>query len=312
MNKDSRIFIADKTRLEGQSLIHYLKDRGYTNIITTEIDLTGQSAVRNLFFTEKPEYVFLAAGRMGGIIANQTYPAEFIYSNLQIQNNVIHFAWQSQVKKLIFLASSCVYPRVCPQPMKEEYLLTGPLEPTSEPYAIAKIAGMRMCQSYNRQYHTNFVSVIPDNLYGPHDDFNPETAHVLASLIHKFHDAKTKEKSSITLWGSGTPRRGFMYIDDLADACVFLMDNYNSSEIINIGYGEDMMIKDLALLVKDIVGFSGDVVFDKTKPDGTIRKLLDTDRLSQLGWQPKVSLEEGIRKTYQWYRNQCISEDIQK
>lgn len=310
MNKEAKIFVAGNTGMVSSSLVRYLKSEGYINLITPELDLTSQSEVEKFFFTESPAYVILAGGKAGGIVANQKYPAEFSYNNLQIQNNVIHSAWKAEVEKLIFLASSCIYPKVCPQPMREDYLLTGPLEPTSEPYAIAKIAGIKMCQSYNRQYHTNFISVVPDNLYGPNDDFDPETSHVLAALLYKFHLAKVEGKSSITVWGTGKPRRGFLYVDDLADACIFLMDNYNDSEIINVGYGEDLLIKDLALLIRDVVGVEAEVIFDSSKPDGAPRKLLDTTKIKKMGWSPKVSLEEGIRRTYDWYKEQMATETI--
>jgi len=310
MNKEAKIFIAGHTGMVGSSLVRYLKGEGYINLITPELELTNQSEVEKFFLAESPDYVILAGGKAGGIVANQKYPAEFSYNNLQIQNNVIHSAWKAEVEKLLFLASSCIYPKICPQPMREDYLLTGSLEPTSEPYAIAKIAGIKMCQSYNRQYHTDFISVVPDNLYGPNDDFDPETSHVLAALLHKFHMAKVEGKSSVTVWGTGKPRRGFLYVDDLADACIFLMNNYNDSEIINVGYGEDLLIKDLALLIRDVVGLEADVIFDSSKPDGAPRKLLDTGKIKKMGWTPKVSLEEGIRRTYDWYKEQVATETI--
>ena len=310
MNKDAKIFIAAHTGMVGSSLVHYFKDEGYVNLITPELELTDQSEVDKFFLAEPMDYVILAAGKAGGIVANQKYPAEFSYNNLQIQNNVIHSAWKAGVEKLLLLASSCIYPKICPQPMREEYLLTGSLEPTSEPYAIAKLAGIKMCQSYNRQYHTNFISVVPDNLYGPNDDFDPETSHVLAALLHKFHMAKVEGKSSVTVWGTGKPRRGFLYVDDLADACIFLMNNYHDSEIINVGYGEDLLIKDLALLIRDVVGLEAEVVFDSSKPDGALRKLLDTTKIKKMGWTPKVSLEEGVRRTYDWYKEQVATKKV--
>jgi len=298
-----------------------------------------QTEVEAFFKSEKPEYVFLAAARVGGIVANTTYPAEFIYENLVVESNVIHNAFKAGVKKLLFLGSSCIYPRDCPQPMKEEYLLSGKLEPTNEPYAIAKIAGIKMCQSYNRQYGTRFISVMPANLYGPGDNFDLETSHVLPALIRKFHEAKTSDESRVTsdkrpndgtkdaastlkrsapltsserserfspgsfvtLWGTGMPRREFLYVDDLADACVFLMNHYEESEIINIGVGKDIPISELAELIKEIVGFKGAIRYDRSKPDGTLRKLLDVSKLKALGWQPKISLREGIGMTYRWY-----------
>jgi len=266
-----------------------------------ELDLTRQRDVEDFFDKERPEYVFLAAARVGGILANSTYPADFIYSNIVVQSNVIHSSYLFGVKKLLFLGSSCIYPRDCPQPMKEEYLLSGYLEPTNEPYAVAKIAGIKMCQSYNRQYGTNYISVMPTNLYGPNDNFDLQNAHVLPALIRKFHEAKVADQKEVVVWGTGSPRREFLYIEDLADACVFFMNNYNSSEIINIGVGKDISIRELALMVKEIVDYNGELVFDTSKPDGTPRKLLDVSKLSSLGWKAKTSLEEGIKKTYEWY-----------
>jgi GDP-L-fucose synthase len=274
-----------------------------------------QDEVETLFETEKPEYVFLAAAKVGGILANNRYPAEFIYQNLLIESNVIHSAYASGVKKLLFLGSSCIYPRDCPQPMKEEYLLSGKLEPTNEPYAIAKIAGIKMCQSYNRQYGCRFILVMPTNLYGPGDNFDLETSHVLPALIRKFHEAKasdksrvTSDKKTVTLWGTGTARREFLHVDDLADACLFLMDHYDDSEIINIGVGKDISISEVADLIKDIVGFKGTIQYDRSKPDGTPRKLLDVSKLESLGWQPKISLREGVEMTYRWY----VDEDARR
>jgi GDP-L-fucose synthase len=263
--------------------------------------LERQAQVESFFEEQRPEYVFLAAAKVGGIWANNSFPAEFIYSNIMVQTNVIHSAYRTGVKKLLFLGSSCIYPKHCPQPMKEEYLLTGPLEPTNEPYALAKIAGIRACQSYNRQYGTNYISVMPTNLYGPNDNFDLETSHALPALIRKFHEAKIKSNSSVTIWGTGLPRREFLHVDDLADACIFLMNHYDESDIINVGCGEDISIAELALLVKGVVGYTGDIEYDIEKPDGTPRKLLDVSRLRDLGWQPKLSLEEGIKKTYEWY-----------
>jgi GDP-L-fucose synthase len=245
--------------------------------------------------------VFLAAAKVGGILANNSFPAEFIYSNIMVQTNVIHSAYRTGVKKLLFLGSSCIYPKHCPQPMKEEYLLTGPLEPTNEPYALAKIAGIRTCQSYNRQYGTNYISVMPTNLYGPNDNFDLETSHVIPALIRKFHEAKIQSNSSVTIWGTGSPRREFLHVDDLADACIFLMNHYDESDMINIGCGEDISIAELALLIKDVVGYTGNIEYNIDKPDGTPQKLLDVSKLKGLGWQPKLSLREGIKKTYEWY-----------
>jgi GDP-L-fucose synthase len=304
MELDSKIYVAGHRGLVGSAIHRKLKEKGYTNIIgrtRKELDLERQADAESFFQEEKPEYVFVAAAKVGGIWANNIFPAEFIYSNITVQTNVIHSAYHSGVKKLLFLGSSCIYPKHCPQPMKEEHLLTGPLEPTNEPYAVAKIAGIMTCQSYNRQYDTNYISVMPTNLYGPNDNFDLETSHALAALIRKFHEAKLKSDPSVTLWGTGSPKREFLHVDDLADACVFLMNHYDDSEIINIGYGEDISIAELALMIKDIVGYAGEIEYDADKPDGTPRKLLDSSKLSTLGWKPKLSLEEGIKKTYEWY-----------
>lgn len=303
MNKDSKVFIVGHTGMVGSSFVRYLSNEGYINLVTScDLDLTEQSRVKEFFLTEYPDYVILAAGKDGGIIANKKYPAEFIYDNLQIQNNVIHLAWEAKVKKLLFLASSCIYPKFCRQPMKEDSLLTGLLEPTSEPTAIAKIAGIKMCQSYNLQYGTNYISVVPATLYGPNDNFDSETSHVLSALMRKLHEAKIRNEKKVIVWGSGSPRREFLHVDDLADAGVFLMNHCDDPEIINIGYGEDISIKELALLIKGIIGFNGDIVFDKSKPDGAPRKLLDIGKIRKIGWTPKISLEKGIRQTYEWYK----------
>jgi len=257
--------------------------------------------VEQLFLDEKPDYVFLAAARVGGILANKTYRAEFIHTNLQIQNNIIHHAWETGVKKLLFFSSSCVYPRLCPQPMKEEYLWTGPLEPTNEPYGVAKLAGMSMCHAYNDQYGTNFISVIPTNLYGINDNYDPQQSHVMAALIQKFHAAKLDNAPQVTLWGTGSPRRELMFVDDAADAAVFLMQHYAGNEPVNIGLGTDQTIRELAHLVKGIAGYQGEIVFDTNKPDGAPQKLLDSSRLSAMGWRPQRVLEEGVAKAYGWY-----------
>jgi len=304
MELDAKIYVAGHRGLVGSAIHRKLKEKGYTNIIgrtRKELDLERQAEVESFFQEQKPDYVFVAAAKVGGIWANHIFPAEFIYSNITVQTNVIHSAYCSGVRKLLFLGSSCIYPKHCPQPMKEEFLLTGPLEPTNEPYAVAKIAGVMTCQSYNRQYDTNYISVMPTNLYGPNDNFDLETSHALAALIRKFHEARLKSDPSVTLWGTGSPRREFLHVDDLADACVFLMNHYDDSEIINIGYGEDISIAELALLIKDIVGYAGHIEYDTDKPDGTPLKLLDSGKLRGLGWKPSLSLEEGIKKTYEWY-----------
>ena len=303
MLKDSSIFVAGHRGLVGSAICRRLKSEGYSNIIVRthkELDLKQQAGVENLFKRERPEYVILAAAKVGGIYANNTYPAEFIYDNLIVQCNVINAAYLSGVKKLLFLGSSCIYPKFAPQPMKEEHLLTGELEPTNEPYAVAKIAGIRMCQSYNRQYGTSFISLMPTNLYGPGDNFDPKTSHVLPALIRKFHEAKTSGKK-VVLWGTGSPMREFLHVDDMADACVFLMQSYSDSEIINVGTGKDISIRELAEIVKDTVGYSGKVQWDASKPDGTPRKLLDVGRLEALGWKARISLREGIQSTYEWF-----------
>jgi GDP-L-fucose synthase len=298
------IYVAGHGGLVGSAICRRLQAGGYTNLIgrrSRELDLTRQAGVEAFLRQERPEYVFLAAAKVGGIMANKTYPAEFIYSNLMIQNNVIHSCYMNGVKKLLFLGSSCIYPKFAPQPMKEEHLLTGELEPTNEPYAVAKIAGIKMCQAYNRQYGTDYVSVMPTNLYGPKDNFDLETSHVLPAMIRKFHEAKMAGRTTVEIWGTGTPRREFLYIEDLADACVHLMESYDDSGIINVGMGEDISIRDLALQVKTIVGYTGEIVYDASKPDGTPRKLLDVSKLRSLGWKAQTSLEEGIRRTYEWY-----------
>lgn len=312
MNKNSRIYVAGHRGLVGSAIMRRLHAEGFTHVITRshrELDLVRQAGVEAFFDQEKPEYVFLAAAKVGGILANSTYPADFIYTNIMIQSNVIQAAHRSGVKKLLFLGSSCIYPKDCPQPMKEEHLLSGKLESTNEPYAIAKIAGIRMCQSYNRQFGTRFISVMPTNLYGPGDNFDLETSHALPALIRKFHEAKmsdelrvaSDERGNVNVWGTGTPRREFLHVDDLADACLFLMENYEESEIINIGTGKEIRIGELAQMIGNIVGFEGEIRFDPSKPDGTPRKLLDVGRLSSLGWRSKIGLREGIRQTYEWY-----------
>lgn len=304
MKFNAKIYVAGHTGLIGSSILRRLKSFGYTNIITKshkDIDLIDRNKVKDLFEKETPEFVFLAAARVGGIYANSKYPGEFIFENIMIQTNVIDSAYRYGVKKLLFLASSCIYPKICQQPMKEEYLMTGPIEPTNEPFAIAKLAGIKMCQAYNQQYGTKFISVIPANVYGINDHFHEE-GHVVASLIKKFHEAKINGEQSVTIWGTGRPKRDFLYVDDLAEACIFLMNHYEGNELINIGTGIGISISELAELVKKIVGFNGDIHYDYTKPDGSPARLLDIERMKALGWSPKVHLEEGLRKTYQWYQ----------
>ncbi len=291
----------------GSAIMRRLQKEGYNNLVTRdleELDLINQAETEKFFKEEKPEYIFLAAAKVGGIVANNTYRAQFIYENIQIQNNVIHFSWKYGVKKLLFLGSSCIYPKHAPQPLKEEFLLTGKLEPTNEPYAIAKIAGIKMCQAYNDQYNTNFISVMPTNLYGPYDNFDLETSHVLPALVRKIHEAKETNKDSVVIWGTGKPRREFLYVDDLADACLFLMQNYSGNDFVNIGVGEDISIKELALLIKDIVGYKGQLDFDTSKPDGTPQKLLDVSVLNKIGWQARIDIRDGIESIYKWYRKQ--------
>ncbi len=304
MEKNSKIYVAGHKGMVGSAIVRKLVKEGYTNIVTrnsAELDLRNQQAVTDFFAAEQPEYVFLAAAKVGGIIANNTYRADFLYENLAIQNNVIHQAFVNKVTKLMFLGSSCIYPKLAPQPLKEEYLLTGLLEETNEPYAIAKIAGIKMCDAYRSQYGCNFISVMPTNLYGYNDNYHPQNSHVLPALIRKFDEAKQNGDATVTIWGSGTPKREFLFADDLADACYFLMQTYNEPHLINIGTGEDLSIKELALLVKEVVGFEGDLVFDTTKPDGTPRKLMDVSKLHSQGWKHKIELKEGLRLAYEDY-----------
>lgn len=305
MELNSKIYIAGHRGMVGSAIMRNLQSKGYNNIITRtskDLDLRNQQAVADFFATEKPEYVFLAAAKVGGIQANNVYRADFIYENLMIQNNVIHQSHVNGVKKLMFLGSSCIYPKMAPQPLKEEYLLTGLLEGTNEPYAIAKIAGIKMCESYKRQYGCNFISVMPTNMYGPNDNYNLNNSHVLPALIRKFHDAKENNLTSVEMWGTGTPMREFLHADDLGDACVFLMNTYDGEQFVNIGSGTDLTIKDLALLIKDIVGFKGEIVHDLSKPDGTPRKLMDVSYLHSLGWKHKIELREGITQVYDDFR----------
>ena len=301
MKTDALIYVAGHRGMVGSAIVNRLHELGYNNILTSlskELDLRNQQAVFDFFERHKPEYVFMAAAKVGGILANDTYRGEFLYDNLMIEANVIEASRRIEVKKLLFLGSSCIYPKLAPQPLKEEYLLTGLLEHTNEPYAVAKIAGIKMCEAYRDQYGCNFISVMPTNLYGPNDNYDLNNSHVMPALISKMHTAKLNNASSVTIWGTGKPLRELMHVNDLADACVFLMLNYNDREFINIGYGEDISIKDLALLIKKLVGFEGEIIHDLTKPDGTPRKLMDSTKLRSLGWTPKIPLEEGIRLVY--------------
>jgi len=306
MEKNSKIYIAGHNGLVGSAIVRELKEQGYINIIfrtRNELDLTDESKVNAFFESEKPEYVFLAAAKVGGILANDTYPAEFITINLQIQTNIITNAYKHKVKKLLFLGSSCIYPKLAPQPIKEEYLMTGALEPTNDAYATAKIAGIKMCHAYNKEYGTKYIPIMPTNLYGPNDNFDLKNSHVLPALVRKFIEAKEENKESVTVWGTGNARREFLFVDDLAEACIFLMNNYDGTDLLNIGVGEDISIKDLAYIIKEIVGFKGTIEFDTTKPDGTMQKLLDVSRINNLGWVAKTELKEGLTKTINWYIN---------
>ncbi len=301
MNKDAKIYIAGHRGMVGSAIIRKLSALGYTNFVyrtSAELDLVNQQAVADFFAAEKPDYVFLAAAKVGGIVANNTFRGQFIYENLQIQNNVIHQAYIHSVKKLMFLGSSCIYPKLAPQPLKEDYLLTGLLEETNEPYAIAKIAGIKMCDAYRAQYGCNFVSVMPTNLYGPNDNYNLQNSHVLPALIRKFYEAKYNELHSVTIWGTGSPLREFLHADDMAAACVYLMENYNDAGLVNIGTGTDVSIKELALMIKEIIGYQGELIFDTTKPDGTPRKLMDVSKLHNLGWKHHYDLKDGITQVY--------------
>ena len=303
MLKDAKIYVAGSNGMVGSAIVRALKAKGYINIVvksSKELDLKNQQAVHDFFNQEQPEYVFLAAAKVGGIHANNSYPATFIYDNLMIQSNVIQAAYEFNVKKLLFLGSSCIYPKFAPQPIKEEYLLTGSLEPTNEAYAIAKIAGLKMCQFYKQQYGCNFISAMPTNLFGINDNFNLENSHVLPALLRKFIEAKQNNKQEVTIWGSGTPKREFLFVDDLAEACLFLMENYNGNETVNIGTGEDVSIKELAETIMKIVGFEGNLIFDASKPDGAPRKLLNVSKINTLGWKHQTNLEEGIQKTLNW------------
>jgi len=301
MEKEAKIYVAGHRGMVGSAIVRELEKLGYQNIVTrtsAELDLRNQSAVDVFYQTEKPDYVFVAAAKVGGILANNTYRAEFLYDNLCIQNNLIHGAYVHNVKKLLFLGSSCIYPKLAPQPLKEEYLLSGFLEPTNEPYAIAKITGIKMCEAYRDQYGCNFISAMPTNMYGPNDNYHPENSHVLPALIRKFHEAKVGSAAQVTVWGDGSPMREFLYADDLANALVYLMLNYNEKEFVNVGYGSDITIGDLAKTIAEIVGFNGEIVFDSSKPNGTPKKLMDSSRLFATGWQPQTHLQAGIKLAY--------------
>ncbi len=305
MKRGARIFVAGDRNIAASALVQYFKSQGFNNVFTEsthKLNLMDANSVHSLFQQEQPEYVFLTYVKSGGIVANITSPAEFIYNNLQVQNNIIHYAYKFGVKKLLFLGSSCIYPRDCPQPIKEKYLLTGELEKTSEPYALAKIAGIKMCQAYRRQYGLNCICLIPATIYGPNDDFDSAGGHVISSLIGRFAAARIKGEDKVVVWGTGKPHREFVYIDDFVAACIFLLNSYNEAEIINVGSGYDLSIRKLALLIRDTVGFKGKIIFDRTKPDGVSRKLLDSRRIKKIGWQAKTPLAEGVRRTYEWLK----------
>ena len=313
LNKTKKIYVAGHRGLVGSAIVRKLEAEGFENILTrthSELDLTRQADVEKFFEEEKPAYVILAAAKVGGIYANDTYPADFIMKNLQIECNVIDAAYKNNVEKLLFLGSSCIYPRECPQPIKEEYLLSGYLEKTNEAYALAKIAGLKMCSFYNQQYGTDYISVMPCNLYGINDNFSPENSHVLPALMRKFHEAKIKNEPNVTVWGSGKPLREFLNVDDLADACLYLMENYTGNEFFNVGYGEEVSIMELAQMVKQTVGFQGEIIMDASKPDGTMRKLTDISRIKSLGWKPEITLEQGLKETYQWFCEKYESGDF--
>jgi len=304
MEADAKIYVAGHRGLVGSAIVRRLEAAGYGNLLVRtsgELDLREQAAVRDFFAEQKPDYVIVAAARVGGILANDTYPAEFIYDNLIMEANVIHTAWRSKVKKLLALGSTCIYPKLAPQPLKEDYLLTGPLEPTNEWYAVAKIAGIKLCQAYRKQYGCSFISAMPTNLYGPGDNFDLERSHVLPALIRKFHDAKVTNQPSVTLWGTGTPLREFLHVDDMADACLFLLERYDDGDIVNIGVGQDISIAALADLVKEVTGYTGLIIYDTGKPDGTPRKLVDVSKINRLGWRANIDLRTGIEQTYRWF-----------
>ena len=315
MELNAKIYVAGHRGLVGSAIVRKLEQKGYSNLVyrtSKQLDLTDKEQVCAFFEQEKPEYVFLAAAKVWCIVANNAYPADFIRDNSLIQTNVIDTAYRTGVKKLLFLGSTCIYPKFAPQPMNEDALLTGILEPTNEPYAIAKIAGIKMCESYNRQYGTNYISVMPTNLYGPNDNFDLETSHVLPALIRKFHEAKIENAKAVEVWGTGNPRREFLYSDDLADAVIYLMNNYEGNQFINIGVGKDISIKELAEKIKEVVGFKGDIVFNPSKPDGTPRKLVDVTRLNELGWQASISLDEGLKRAYDWFLNNTAATVVAK
>lgn len=310
MNNSGKVYIAGHRGMVGSAIERKLRSNGFSNIVTrtsSELDLRNQEAVNRFFREEKPQYVFLAAAKVGGIHANNTYRAEFLYDNLMIEANIIEAAHQNGVEKLLFLGSTCIYPKLADQPLKESYLLSGALEPTNEPYAIAKIAGIKLCETYRDQYGDDFISVMPTNLYGPNDNYDLQNSHVLPALIRKFHEAKIEGKPAVEIWGTGSPKREFLHVDDLADACYYLMEHYSDKELVNIGWGEDISIKDLALLVKDIVGYEGELKFDTSKPDGTPRKLVDTTKLNNLGWTPSISLRDGITSVYEEVKDMVFS-----
>jgi len=307
MDSESRVYVAGNTGLVGSAIVRMLHRKGYTNILSTpssHFDLRRQDDVERFFKNNEPEYIYLAAAKVGGIVANRDYPAHFIYDNLMIQSNIIHAARKYGAKKLLFLGSSCIYPKMCEQPIKEEYLLTGPLEPTNDAYAIAKIAGIKMCQAYRTQYGFNAISLMPTNLYGPNDNFDLNGAHVLPALINRLDKSKDSNKGEVFLWGDGSARREFLHVDDLAEACFVCMRDYNSSDIINVGTGEDVTIKELATIIANVVGYTGEFKWDTSKPNGTLRKLLNVDKIKSLGWEPKIKLKDGIEKTYRWYKNE--------
>lgn len=306
MEKSSKIYVAGHRGMVGSAIVRKLQAEGYSNLIlrtSTELDLRNQSQVENFFASEKPEYVFLAAAKVGGIMANNTYRADFLYENLMIESNVIHQSYVHKVKKLLFLGSSCIYPKLAPQPLREEHLLSGYLEETNEPYAIAKIAGIKLCENYRRQYGCDFISAMPTNLYGPNDNYDLNSSHVLPALLRKFHDAKIQSKDFVEVWGTGSPLREFLHVDDLAEACVFLINNYSDLDFINVGSGIEITIKDLALLIKEITGFKGEIHWDNSKPDGTPRKLMDSSKINSINWRPKINLREGIFSVYNEYFN---------